>query len=54
MAYVIYEKTSCGLTPIKNRIGDVIIFKSKLISEIERIYLQPNYNNLLVVKKVKV
>lgn len=56
MPYVIYEKTTTLsnipiLTPIKNKVGDIIKFKNKRIANCERIYLQPSYDNLLVIKK---
>jgi hypothetical protein len=53
MAYVIYEKNPHSLItlPVVNKNGDVIKFKSKRIANEERIFLQPSYDNLLIIKK---
>jgi hypothetical protein len=53
MAYIIYEKNPHSLCyrPVVNKNGDVIKFKSKRIANEERIFLQPIYDNLLVIKK---
>jgi hypothetical protein len=53
MSYIIYEKHPYSLVyrPVVNKNGNVIKFKNKKVAEIERIYLQPSYDNLLVIKK---
>jgi hypothetical protein len=55
MSYIIYEKinkiTNSKFLPIKNKSGMIIKFKNKRIANFERIYLQPDYDNQLVVKK---
>jgi hypothetical protein len=51
MPYIIYENLRYKLNPIKNKSGIIIKFKNKRIANFERIYLQPDYDNQLVVKK---
>ena len=47
MYYVIIQKNEVNPLPVKNQ-----LFKSKEEAEIERIYLQPEYDDLLVVKPI--
>jgi hypothetical protein len=55
MPYIICEKSLVTdyniFIPIKNKMGEIIKFKSKRIANEEKIYLQPSYDNLLVIKK---
>jgi len=39
------------LVPIFNKGGYVVEFKDRAIANNERIYLQPDYDNLIVIKE---
>jgi hypothetical protein len=55
MPYIICEKSLVTdydiFIPIRNKMGEIIKFKSKRIANEEKIYLQPSYDKQLVIKK---
>lgn len=49
--YIVYEKLEEHLlVPVINEEGTITAFADKEDAEIEKIYLQPDYDNELVVK----
>lgn len=50
--FILSEKLEDGnFRPIRNDWGFVSEIKTKLEADIERIYLQPDYENLLVIQQ---
>ena len=49
--YVICEKIGENFNSIRNDFGFISVFNNKLDADIERIYLQPDYVNRLIVKE---
>lgn len=49
--YVIVEKVNGKDIPLRNKFGFVDVHKCSIKAHEERCYLQPDYDNLLLVKK---